>query len=280
MPGSDDEDGYGATAAQLESLIKSHYRPSGRDAVATFASLQVWLRRLSLEDALASLSVIHVAGTKGKGSTCAFTERILRSCGRRTGLFTSPHLLDIRERFRVDGCAARRLATLAQLTRQKGACQQARLRGALHVRARPAAGTSHRCRPAASHSLSADTQATATAELGLPPFFYFLTLLALRIFHHERVDVAVLEVGLGGRWDATNLVPAPAVCGVSSLGYDHMEILGHTLTQIAGEKAGIFKAGVPAVSAPEQPAEAAAVLERQAEELQARAPAPACSNSC
>jgi folylpolyglutamate synthase/dihydropteroate synthase len=125
-----------------------------------------------------------------------------------------------------------------------------------------------------SSRVRASTQATATAELGLPPFFYFLTLLALRIFHHERVDVAVLEVGLGGRWDATNLVPSPAVCGISSLGYDHMEILGHTLTEIAGEKAGIFKPGVPAVSAPEQPAEAAAVLERQAEKLQACVPVP------
>ncbi len=109
-------------------------------------------------------------------------------------------------------------------------------------------------------------------ELGLPPFFYFITLLAFRIFHHERVDVAVLEVGLGGRWDATNLVPAPAVCGITSLGYDHMDVLGHTLTLIAGEKAGIMKAGVPCVTTT-QPDEAAVVVQRQAEQLQARASA-------
>ena len=136
----DDEREYQSTSRQLEALIGTHYRPSGRDAVATFASLQVGLRRLSLEDALGSLSVIHVAGTKGKGSTCAFAERILRSSGRRTGLFTSPHLLDIRERFRVNGCAGLRLDRLSQLTRQKGACQQARLCGALHVCARPVTG--------------------------------------------------------------------------------------------------------------------------------------------
>jgi hypothetical protein len=112
-------------------------------------------------------------------------------------------------------------------------------------------------------------QATATPELGLPPFFYFITLLALRVFHQERVDVAVMEVGLGGRWDATNMVPSPAVCGVTSLGYDHMEVLGHTLTLIAGEKAGIIKAGVPCVTT-QQPEEAAAVLQRTAAELQAR----------
>jgi folylpolyglutamate synthase/dihydrofolate synthase len=107
----------------------------------------------------------------------------------------------------------------------------------------------------------------ASAELGMPPYFYFLTLLALRVFHAERVDVAVLEVGLGGRWDATNVVPAPAVCGITSLGYDHMDILGHTLTLIAGEKAGIMKRGVPAVTT-EQPDEAAVVLRARAEELQ------------
>lgn len=101
----------------------------------------------------------------------------------------------------------------------------------------------------------------------MPPYFYFLTLLALRVFHAERVDVAVLEVGLGGRWDATNVVPAPAVCGITSLGYDHMDILGHTLTLIAGEKAGIMKRSVPAVTT-EQPDEAAVVLRARAEELQ------------
>lgn len=110
-------------------------------------------------------------------------------------------------------------------------------------------------------------QKAATPELGLPPYFYFLTLLAVRIFHVEGVDVAVLEVGLGGRFDATNLVPAPVVCGITSLGYDHMEVLGHTLTLIAGEKAGIMKRGVPCVTTT-QPDEAAAVLESTAHQLQ------------
>jgi len=102
----------------------------------------------------------------------------------------------------------------------------------------------------------------------MPPYFYFLTLMALRVFREARVDVAVLEVGLGGRWDATNVVPAPAVCAITALGYDHMEILGSTLTLIAGEKAGILKAGVPAITCP-QPDEAAAVLRSQAQLLQA-----------
>ena len=116
----------------------------------------------------------------------------------------------------------------------------------------------------------------AAQELGTPPYFYFLTLLALRVFHAERVDVAVLEVGLGGRWDATNVVPAPAVCGITSLGYDHMEILGHTLTLIAGEKAGIMKPGVPTVTT-DQPDEALHVLEQRARDLKARLHAGATS---
>ena len=121
-------------------------------------------------------------------------------------------------------------------------------------------------------------QATATPELGLPPYFYFLTLLAIRIFHAEAVDVAVLEVGLGGRWDATNLVPSPVVCGITSLGYDHMEVLGHTLTLIAGEKAGIMKRGVPCVTTT-QPDEAAAVLEATAQQLRVRRAPPASTHA-
>lgn len=108
--------------------------------------------------------------------------------------------------------------------------------------------------------------ATQTPDVGMPPYFYFLTLLALRIFDAARVDVAVFEVGLGGRLDATNIVPAPAVCGITALGFDHMDVLGHTLALIAGEKAGILKAGVPAVTV-EQQDEARLVVEGVASKL-------------
>jgi folylpolyglutamate synthase len=100
----------------------------------------------------------------------------------------------------------------------------------------------------------------------MPGFFRFLTILAIRMFTAEQVDVAILEVGLGGRLDATNVVRSPVVCGVASLGYDHMELLGNTLAMIAGEKAGIFKAGVPAFTAP-QPKEAMDALLKRAKEL-------------
>ncbi|XP_022765093.1 folylpolyglutamate synthase isoform X2 [Durio zibethinus] len=100
----------------------------------------------------------------------------------------------------------------------------------------------------------------------MPTFFRFLALLAFKIFAAEQVDVAILEVGLGGKFDATNVVQTPIVCGISSLGYDHMEILGNTLGQIAGEKAGIFKHGIPAFTVP-QPDEAMCVLEEKASKL-------------
>ncbi|TVU48640.1 hypothetical protein EJB05_08281 [Eragrostis curvula] len=103
-------------------------------------------------------------------------------------------------------------------------------------------------------------------DVPMPAYFRFLALLAFKIFSAEKVDVAVLEVGLGGRFDATNVVEAPVVCGISSLGYDHMEILGNTLGEIAGEKAGIFKKGVPAYTAP-QPEEAMISLKERASEL-------------
>ncbi|XP_048495535.1 folylpolyglutamate synthase isoform X2 [Beta vulgaris subsp. vulgaris] len=106
----------------------------------------------------------------------------------------------------------------------------------------------------------------ATDDIPMPTYFRFLALLAFKIFSAEQVDVAIMEVGLGGRFDATNVVQAPIVCGISSLGYDHMEILGNTLGQIAGEKAGIFKDGIPAFTVP-QPEEAMSALEENASKL-------------
>ncbi|WZY80086.1 hypothetical protein YC2023_026470 [Brassica napus] len=103
-------------------------------------------------------------------------------------------------------------------------------------------------------------------EIPMPTYFRFLTSLAFKIFAAEKVDVAILEVGLGGRLDSTNSVRKPVVCGVSPLGYDHMEILGDTLGKIAGEKAGIFKLGVPAFTVP-QPDEAMRLLEEKASQL-------------
>ncbi|XP_057833875.1 folylpolyglutamate synthase isoform X2 [Cryptomeria japonica] len=163
-----------------------------------------------------------------KGSTCTFVESILRAYGFRTGLYTSPHLISICERYRLDG---------------------------LKVSEEKFLNHFWWCWNRLKENSMEDIH-----------FFRFLTLVAFKIFTEEKVDVAILEVGLGGKFDATNVVNSPVVCGISSLGYDHMEILGNTLTQIAREKAGIMKPGVPVFTVP-QPEDARRVLEDVASEL-------------
>lgn len=158
-------------------------------------------------------------------------ERILRGLGYKTGLFTSPHLIDVRERIRINGEPIDKESFLKTL------------------------------------SWTFDTlKEKATDDAGMPAYFRFLTLVGLKTFLDQNVDVVILEVGLGGRLDATNCVQNPVVCGVSSLGFDHMDLLGHTLPEIAREKGGIFKTGVPAFSVP-QPADALAALHDKAKEV-------------
>jgi dihydrofolate synthase / folylpolyglutamate synthase len=173
-----------------------------------------------------SAPVLHVAGTNGKGSTCAFTEAALRAAGLRTGLYTSPHLSHFCERIRLDGVpiSEERACELLEELRQ-------RLPWAL-------------------------------GDPGLT-FFEIVTLMGFLAF--RGVDVMVVEVGLGGRLDATNVVQ-PRACAVSALGLEHTEHLGPTLAHVAAEKAGIFKRGAPAVSAG-QPEPAARVLRQRAQEL-------------
>ncbi|XP_048446477.1 folylpolyglutamate synthase isoform X3 [Pyrus x bretschneideri] len=222
---------YEKALAALSSLITKRSRADKSNKGDRFDLLFDYLTILELEEPIAQMKIIHVAGTKGKGSTCTFTESILRHCGFRTGLFTSPHLIDVRERFRLDGVDINEEKFLAYFWW----CFE-RL------------------------------EEKATDDIPMPTYFRFLALLAFKIFAEEQVDVAILEVGLGGRFDATNVVQAPVVCGISSLGYDHMEILGNTLGAIAGEKAGIFKSRVPALTVP-QPDEAMHVLEEKASRL-------------
>ncbi|XP_065878130.1 folylpolyglutamate synthase isoform X2 [Euphorbia lathyris] len=190
----------------LSSLITKRSRADKSNKGDCFDLLFDYLKILDLDHAISEMKIIHVAGTKGKGSTCTFTESILRNCGFRTGLFTSPHLIDVRERFRLDG---------------EDICEEKFL---------------------AYFWWCFDRLKEKTSEdIPMPTYFRFLALLAFKIFAAEKVDVAILEVGLGGKFDATNVIQNPIVCGISSLGYDHMEILGNTLGEIAGEKAGILK---------------------------------------
>ena len=154
---------------------------------------------------------VHVTGTKGKGSTSAYTESILRHLGYRTGLFTSPHLHTFRERMRVDG----------QLISQKKCAE-------LIQRALP--------------------YLEATPDLTV---FGRITVVAFLFFAEAGVDWAVVEVGIGGRLDSTNVV-LPEVCGITHISKDHMHILGESLEEIAAEKAGIIKQETPVFSAPQK----------------------------
>lgn len=156
--------------------------------------------------------VIHVAGTNGKGSVCAMLAAIYQAAGRRVGLFTSPHLVHLGERVQVDG-------------EQLGDAQIAEYVAEL--------------RPLAAKLAQEDPELH-------PTFFEFMTAMAFEHFRRERVDLAVVEVGLGGRLDSTNVV-RPTVSVVTSIGLDHQHILGDTLEKIAFEKGGIIKPGAPVV---------------------------------
>lgn len=170
--------------------------------------------------------IVHVAGSNGKGSTAAFTESILRAAGLRTGLYTSPHLVDFTERIRVDGrpIGARALAGLVSGVRP-------------HV-------------------------PEAARRAGRPAtFFEITTAMALLHFAQAKVDIAVIETGLGGRFDATNVL-RPDLCAITPIALEHQKQLGPTLGAIAREKAGILKRGVPAVSAAQGKAARGALARR------------------
>lgn len=159
-----------------------------------------------------SLSVIHVAGSKGKGSTCLMTESILRSLGERVGTFTSPHLVSWLERFRIDGEWVAESDLIAAVNRIRPIVDRLR-EGPLEIR---------------------------------PSFFDATTAIAFLLFAEAKVDRAVIEVGLGGRLDSTNAVSPDVTC-ITSIELEHTDKLGETEAEIAGEKAGIIKAGVPVV---------------------------------
>lgn len=162
------------------------------------------------------LRIVHVAGTKGKGSTAAMVAAVLAAAGFRTGLYSSPHLDGVEERLAIDGqaCPAGELQELVG-----------------------------RVRPAVE---AMDGEASDGAD-SKPTYFEIVTALALLRFAEQRVDAAVLEVGMGGRLDSTN-VCRPAVSVITTISFDHTQQLGNTLAAIAGEKAGIIKPGVPVVS--------------------------------
>lgn len=177
------------------------------------------------------LKIIHVAGTNGKGSVCADLTAILMEAGYHVGTFISPHLVDVTERFLVDGIPVGEAEFSESFTRVKTVVEMMTNRGYAH-----------------------------------PTFFEFAFLMAMDLYGRKKPDFVVLETGLGGRLDTTNVIRHPLACVITSISLDHTQYLGDTVEQIAAEKAGIIKPGVPLVYDNNDP-EAGKVIEAQAKRL-------------
>ena len=175
--------------------------------------------------------VIHVAGTNGKGSTCAFITSVLREAGYSCGLFTSPHLVEINERFQINEEVIDDDTFLRAFEKVKKLSDELVAEGSYH-----------------------------------PTYFETLLLMGMVIFADAGVDYVVLETGLGGRLDATTAVENPVACVITSISFDHMQYLGNTIEAIAGEKAGIIVPGVPVIYDGNDP-KAAGVIRAKAQEL-------------
>ena len=223
----DTELAYNQALDYLYSFVDYSLKKSSELAKADFNLDRMRALMVLLGNPEQKYPSLHVAGTKGKGSTSALMASALTAAGYKTGLYTSPHLQDYVERIQVDG----RPISHAQLVKLVEQVKP-------HVAAVPKLTT-----------------------------FEITTALGFLHFAQQNVEAAVIEVGLGGRLDATNVV-TPRVSVITSLSYDHMAVLGNTLTLIAGEKAGIIKPGIPVVSSPQKD-EALVVLERVARERHA-----------
>ncbi|XP_051532823.1 folylpolyglutamate synthase, mitochondrial [Myxocyprinus asiaticus] len=215
-------------ASTLEQVKRERGHPQRQ-----LQDMRGFLQRAGLKvEELDRLNIIHVTGTKGKGSACAFTEKILRNYGFRTGFYSSPHLVQVRERIRINGQPIGKELFTKYFWQVYGRLEETK-----------------------------DTHGGS-----MPAYFRFLTILAFHVFLQEKVDLAVIEVGIGGAYDCTNIIRRPWVCGISSLGIDHTSLLGDTIEKIAWQKGGIFKPGVPAFTV-KQPDGSLKVLQERAEEI-------------
>lgn len=187
-----------------------------------------------LSDPQKKLKFVHVAGTNGKGSTCSYIANILKEAGYKTGLYTSPFIYEFNERIRVNNENISDEDLAEVMTEVKSVIDK-------------------------------------LLEDGYPQptEFEVITACAFLYFFREKCDIVVLEVGLGGRFDSTNIIENPLCCAISSIGYDHMQYLGETLSDIAFEKCGIIKEGSPVVIYPDQKEEAKKVIEKIATDRKA-----------
>ncbi|KAI9743654.1 MAG: Folylpolyglutamate synthetase [Claussenomyces sp. TS43310] len=239
---------------QTDFRVLQERREAGiRPDETSIVEMRGWFQRIGYEDQssrqklteleindLDRLNIVHVAGTKGKGTTCAYVDSILshyhrsRGIPKKTGLFTSPHLVSVRERIRINS---------EPISSKLFAKYFFEVWDLLESSAR---------------TLSLDPK-------DKPVYFRYLTLMSFHVFLREGVDAAVYEVGVGGAFDATNMIEGPAATGISALGIDHVYELGDTVDKIAWHKAGIMKTGSPAFTVKQVP-DAAVALEKRAHE--------------
>ena len=219
----------------FEAVVEYLYSMPRFTSKNTLEDTRAQLVRLGSPDRLIK-QIIHVAGTNGKGSVCAYLHSILKEAGFRTAVFTSPHLVDIRERFAVDGSIISREDFLRIFLKIYD---------------------------------SLDWTALEQGRGYHPTFFEYLFFMAMLYFAEQEPDYCILETGLGGRLDATNAVAEKALAVITRISKDHVEYLGDTLAGIAAEKAGIMSGTAPLVYCDEVP-EASAVFVERAQDLQIR----------
>lgn len=225
------------------AIIEARRKAGIRPDAASVREMRGYLARIGYSSHdLDKLNTIHVAGTKGKGSTCAFVDSILsryqqqNRSPHKIGLFTSPHLIAVRERIRINS------APISEALFAKYFFQVWDL-----LEANP--------------TIAADAVAPDTK----PIYARYLTLLSYHVFLSEGVDAAVYETGIGGEYDATNVVDRPVASGISTLGIDHVFVLGDTVDKIAWHKAGIMKSGCPAFTIEQVPSAAQVLKDRAVE---------------
>ena len=233
---------YEAALAYIEAFIDYERSPDFSRQARLYNLNRITLLLELLGNPHDRLQVIHIAGSKGKGSTAALVASVLTHAGYKTGLFTSPHLITPQERCRIDGELISKADIASYIEKLKPAIET-----------------------------------VSASEFGRVSFFEIYTALAFSYFADEATDFAVIEVGLGGRLDATNVV-TPVTTVITPIGLEHTAILGETYTEIAGEKGEIIKQECPVALAPQHP-EAQAVFEKMADERKAPI-VEAKENSC